>query len=129
MNASNNAIPKFSEKTVSETIARPRLHQPVPEFCPAIGAAVGCTLQEDELRAMTSNGLSISERKVQHYRSLGLEVGWLMEWAKNIGGAGWCATCRSMTSCTRRILNILIQRRLVGSSKVWMNSLPTILHF
>lgn len=79
----NTTQSTFSETLFQEAIARPRLNQPVPEFLPGnrSGGKIR-TLQEDDLRAMTQQWFVEFERKIQHYRTLGLEVGWLMEWAK-----------------------------------------------
>jgi hypothetical protein len=75
--------PGFTEAQFQEAIAKPRLHQPVPEYLPGnrAGGKVK-TLQEDELRKMTQQWFADFERKIVFYREHGLEIGWMMEWAK-----------------------------------------------
>lgn len=74
---------KFSEEMFQAAIAKPRLAQPVPEYLAGRrGDGKIRVLQEDELRAMTQRWFADFERKVVFYRQHGLEIGWMMTWAK-----------------------------------------------
>lgn len=73
----------FDEKLFQEALERPRLQQPLPEYLPGnrAGGKVR-VLQEDELRAMTRQWFVDFERKVEYYRGFGLDIEWMMTWAK-----------------------------------------------
>lgn len=83
MKRTSESVSRFSEALFQEAIARPRLQQPVPEFLPGNrGGGKVRTLQENELRQMTQQWFADFERKIVFYREHGLEIGWMMEWAK-----------------------------------------------
>ena len=74
---------KFSEKHFQEALARPRLKQPLPEFLP--GNRAGSKIRvipEEELKAITRQWFVDFERKLDHYRKFGVNLDWMMEWAK-----------------------------------------------
>lgn len=74
---------RFTEALFQESIARPRLNQPVPTFLSGNrGGGSVKVLQEDELRAMTQRWFTEFEERIVHYRAHGLEIGWMLEWAK-----------------------------------------------
>lgn len=76
-------VSQFTEEQFQEAIAKPRLQQPIPDYLPGNrGNGQIKTLQEDELRAMTQQWFVDFERKIAFYRDHGLEIGWMMEWAK-----------------------------------------------
>lgn len=87
MTASETAIgecaPGFDEKLFQEALEKPRLQQPLPEYLPGnrSGGKVR-VIQEDELRAMTRQWFVDFERKVAYYSGFGLDITWMMEWAK-----------------------------------------------
>ncbi|MED5431159.1 MAG: nuclear transport factor 2 family protein [Pseudomonadota bacterium] len=73
----------FSEERFQQAIAQPRLQGDVPEYLPGNrGFGQVRTLQEAELRAMTQQWFADFESKIVFYRDHGLEIGWMMEWAK-----------------------------------------------
>ncbi|MEU2254812.1 nuclear transport factor 2 family protein [Nocardia xishanensis] len=73
----------FDEALFQEALARPRLRRPVPEFLSGnrAGGRVR-VLGEDELNAMTRRWFEDFDRKVAHYRTLGIDIQWTVEWAK-----------------------------------------------
>ncbi len=73
----------FDEKLFREAIAKPRLKQPLPEYLPGnrAGGKVR-VLQEDELQAMTNQWFVDFEKKVEYYRGFGIDIEWMMTWAK-----------------------------------------------
>lgn len=73
----------FNEELFQEALAKPRLRQPLPEFLAGnrSGGRVP-VLGEDELTAMTQRWFDDFERKVAHYKNFGIDVAWLIEWAK-----------------------------------------------
>lgn len=75
--------PKFSEALFQAAIAKPRLQQPVPQFLSGNrGGGQVRVMQEDELNAMTQQWFAEFEEKILFYRQHGLEIGWMLEWAK-----------------------------------------------
>lgn len=83
MNQKMTYSPKFSEAQFQEALVRPRLQQPIPQFLPGNrGHEKIRTLQEPELQAMSKQWFDDFENKIAFYRNHGLEIGWMMEWAK-----------------------------------------------
>lgn len=73
----------FSEVHFQEALAEPRLKQPLPEYLPGnrAGGKVR-VIKEDELNAMTQKWFVDLDRKIEHYRSFGIELDWMVEWSK-----------------------------------------------
>jgi len=73
----------FSETLFQEALAKPRLRQPLPEYLPGnrAGGKVR-VIPEEELSAMTRQWFVDFDRKVEHYRRLGVELDWMVEWSK-----------------------------------------------
>ncbi|NNH69438.1 nuclear transport factor 2 family protein [Nocardia uniformis] len=73
----------FDESLFEQALAQPRLRRPLPEFLAGnrAGGRVR-VLDEDELTAMTQRWFVDFERKIQHYKTFGIDIAWIMEWAK-----------------------------------------------
>jgi len=75
---------RFSEALFREALAKPRLQQPVPEYLPSNRSGGPIRVkQEDELRAMTAQWFVDFEERLERFGRLGgVDLGWMMEWAK-----------------------------------------------
>lgn len=74
---------KFNEALFQEALAKPRLQQPLPECLPGNRAGGKVRVRnEDELRAMTRQWFVDYEAKLAHYRKLGVNIDWTLDWAK-----------------------------------------------
>ncbi|WP_040693596.1 nuclear transport factor 2 family protein [Nocardia vinacea] len=73
----------FDEALFEQALAKPRLRQPLPQFLAGnrAGGRVP-VLTEDELNAMTRQWFVDFERKIQHYKTFGVDIAWMLEWAK-----------------------------------------------
>ncbi len=73
----------FNEELFQSALAQPRLRQPLPEFLGGNRSSGKVrVLDEDALNAMTRDWFIAFERKVAHYKTFGIDVAWLIEWAK-----------------------------------------------
>ncbi len=74
---------KFSEERFKEALAKPRLQQPLPEYLPGnrAGGKVR-VIPEEKLNAMTQQWFVDFDRKVEYYRGFGVDLDWMVEWAK-----------------------------------------------
>lgn len=73
----------FDESQFQAALSLPRLRQPLPKFLPGnrAGARVP-VIDEDELNAMTARWFVDLDRKVAHYAGFGVDIAWVVEWAK-----------------------------------------------
>lgn len=73
----------FDDELFVQALAQPRLRQPLPEFLPGNRGGDRVRVRtEEELSAMTRQWFVDFERKIEHYRTLGVELDWMLEWAK-----------------------------------------------
>lgn len=72
----------FSDEAFQAALDRPRLARPVPEHLDANRAVPIRAIPEPELQQTTKQWFTDFQRKLDHYETRGLEVGWLMDWAK-----------------------------------------------
>lgn len=72
----------FDEARFQEALARPRLRQPVPEYLDSNRAEPIKVLQEHELQETTRQWFDAFAEKIAFNEKLGVELSWLMEWAK-----------------------------------------------
>lgn len=72
----------FDEKEFQEALRRPRLSRPVPEFLDAHRAVPVRGIPEERLQATTRQWFTDFERKLAFYEPLGVDLSWMMEWAK-----------------------------------------------
>jgi hypothetical protein len=84
----------FTEAMFQRALAQPRLRQPVPEFAGANRGQQVRVLQEHQLQAMTEQWFVDLDRKVEFYATLGVDIAWLVEWAKKYW---WSWLTRDMT--------------------------------
>ncbi len=73
----------FDDALFREALARPRLHQPVPEYLPGNRSGTRVRVkQEDELRAMTAQWFVEFEERLERFSRIGTDLRWMMTWAK-----------------------------------------------
>jgi hypothetical protein len=84
----------FTEAMFQRALAQPRLRQPVPEFAGGNRSEQVRVLQEHELQAMTEQWFVDLDRKVEFYATLGVDIAWIVEWAKKYW---WSWLARDMT--------------------------------
>jgi len=75
----------FDEAAFQEALARPRLRGPLPEYLPANRGDRGQRIRvrtEEELNATTARWFDDFQRKIDLYRGLGVDLDWMMTWAK-----------------------------------------------
>lgn len=73
----------FDEALFQHALAQPRLRQPLPEYLPGNRAGGKVKVRtEAELNAMTAQWFVDLDRKIAHYASFGIDLGWAVEWAK-----------------------------------------------
>lgn len=84
----------FDEKLFQEALARPRLRGQVPEFLNSNRAEPIRVVREPELQATTQKWFVDWEQKLEFYSKLGVDLSWLMEWAKKYW---WSFLVRDMT--------------------------------
>lgn len=72
----------FDEAEFQKALARPRLVGHVPEYLDSNRGQPIRVIPEHELQATTRAWFDMFERKLEHASKLGVDLGWLMEWAK-----------------------------------------------
>jgi hypothetical protein len=72
----------FDEEQFQQALRQPRLSKPVPEFLNSNRAVPIRAIPEAELQARTLEWFGEFERKLELYGKLGVDLSWLMEWAK-----------------------------------------------
>lgn len=72
----------FSEEQFQRALRQPRLAKPAPEFLNSHRAVPIRALSEEQLQAATQEWFTEFERKLAFYSAAGLDVSWLLEWAK-----------------------------------------------
>jgi hypothetical protein len=72
----------FSDEQFQQALRRPRLSKPVPEFLSTNRAVPIRAVPEAELQATTEEWFGEFERKLTYYGKLGIDLSWLLDWAK-----------------------------------------------
>jgi hypothetical protein len=72
----------FSDEQFQQALRRPRLSKPVPEFLSTNRAVPIRAVPEAELQATTEEWFGEFERKLAYYGKLGIDLSWLLDWAK-----------------------------------------------
>jgi hypothetical protein len=87
----------FNDEMFEQALATPRLRQPLPKFVGDNRAERVAVIDEDGLRENTAQWFAEAEHKVAYYAAKGLDIAWIIEWAKKYWWS-WQARDMSLNS-------------------------------